>query len=296
MESLLVFRRALASPTMCRFIPALSVPKLSVSGTGQPAVVFYLEGWRADATLLAMLFWSSLRSALGSAALHPLTAALLLTAFCLILWWLYKLFTHRLSTLAGVITIQGEPLPLFDIEAQAVGTTPRLWRLQQACERGTFALYDVPAGPLKLDFSFGTAASCKCTATVTVTKGRNLLDLDLSLELDRLDVQRTITPGSATSTVTWTFRKPTASPPATTVDTTSLKLQYFISHTFKDAQGAAHCGNTPVAPWSMPTAPAPWDVSVPIASYASAGEAENWSVEVYADGFPDIKKVSRLKK
>jgi hypothetical protein len=147
-----------------------------------------------------MLFWSSLRSALGSAALHPLTAALLLIAFCLILWWLYKLFTHRLSTLAGVITIQGEPLPLFDIEAQAVGTTPRLWRLQQACERGTFALYDVPAGPLKLDFSFGTAASCKCTATVTVTKGRNLLDLDLSLELDRLDVQRTITSGVASET------------------------------------------------------------------------------------------------
>jgi hypothetical protein len=26
MESLLLFRRALASPTMCRFIPALSVP------------------------------------------------------------------------------------------------------------------------------------------------------------------------------------------------------------------------------------------------------------------------------
>jgi hypothetical protein len=27
MESLLVFRKALASPTMCRFIPALSVPE-----------------------------------------------------------------------------------------------------------------------------------------------------------------------------------------------------------------------------------------------------------------------------
>jgi hypothetical protein len=27
MESLLLFRRALASPTMCRFIPALSVPE-----------------------------------------------------------------------------------------------------------------------------------------------------------------------------------------------------------------------------------------------------------------------------
>ena len=26
MESLLLFRRALSSPTMCRFIPALSVP------------------------------------------------------------------------------------------------------------------------------------------------------------------------------------------------------------------------------------------------------------------------------
>jgi hypothetical protein len=31
MESLLLFRRALSSPTMCRFIPALSVPKLSDS-------------------------------------------------------------------------------------------------------------------------------------------------------------------------------------------------------------------------------------------------------------------------
>ncbi len=29
MESLLLFRRALSSPTMCRFIPALSVPELS---------------------------------------------------------------------------------------------------------------------------------------------------------------------------------------------------------------------------------------------------------------------------
>ena len=28
MESLLLFRRALASPTMCRFIPALSVPSM----------------------------------------------------------------------------------------------------------------------------------------------------------------------------------------------------------------------------------------------------------------------------
>ena len=27
MESILLFRRALASPTMCRFIPALSVPR-----------------------------------------------------------------------------------------------------------------------------------------------------------------------------------------------------------------------------------------------------------------------------
>jgi hypothetical protein len=27
MESLLLFRRALSSPTMCRFIPALSVPE-----------------------------------------------------------------------------------------------------------------------------------------------------------------------------------------------------------------------------------------------------------------------------
>ena len=30
MESLLLFRRALSSPTMCRFIPALSVPSISV--------------------------------------------------------------------------------------------------------------------------------------------------------------------------------------------------------------------------------------------------------------------------
>jgi hypothetical protein len=29
MESLLLFRRALPSPTMCRFIPALSVPSTS---------------------------------------------------------------------------------------------------------------------------------------------------------------------------------------------------------------------------------------------------------------------------
>ena len=28
MESLFLFRRALSSPTMCRFIPALSVPEL----------------------------------------------------------------------------------------------------------------------------------------------------------------------------------------------------------------------------------------------------------------------------
>jgi hypothetical protein len=32
-ESLLLFRRALASPTMCRFIPALSVPKLNQDRT-----------------------------------------------------------------------------------------------------------------------------------------------------------------------------------------------------------------------------------------------------------------------
>jgi hypothetical protein len=31
MESLLLFRRALSSPTMCRFIPALSVPNLPQS-------------------------------------------------------------------------------------------------------------------------------------------------------------------------------------------------------------------------------------------------------------------------
>ena len=31
MESLLLFRRALASPTMCRFIPALSVPSMPAS-------------------------------------------------------------------------------------------------------------------------------------------------------------------------------------------------------------------------------------------------------------------------
>jgi hypothetical protein len=30
MESLLLFRRALSSPTMCRFIPALSVPEKGV--------------------------------------------------------------------------------------------------------------------------------------------------------------------------------------------------------------------------------------------------------------------------
>ena len=30
MESLLLFRRALSSPTMCRFIPALSVPLMPV--------------------------------------------------------------------------------------------------------------------------------------------------------------------------------------------------------------------------------------------------------------------------
>ncbi len=29
MESLLLFRRPLSSPTKCRFIPALSVPKLN---------------------------------------------------------------------------------------------------------------------------------------------------------------------------------------------------------------------------------------------------------------------------
>ena len=33
MESLLLFRRALASPTMCRFIPALSVPGFPSAAT-----------------------------------------------------------------------------------------------------------------------------------------------------------------------------------------------------------------------------------------------------------------------
>jgi hypothetical protein len=35
-ESLLLFRRAFASPTMCRFIPALSVPKLPTPQTPVP--------------------------------------------------------------------------------------------------------------------------------------------------------------------------------------------------------------------------------------------------------------------
>jgi hypothetical protein len=242
-----------------------------------------------------MPFSFSFGNALACAASHPLTVALLVIAFCLILFWVSELFTHRLSTLAGLITIQGEPLPSFSIDAQTVGAS-RFWRLQQACEGGTFALYDVPVGQLKLDLSFGPADSCKFTATVAVSKGRNLFDLDLSLELDRLDVQRQITAGAASSTVVWTFRKPTSSPPTVPLTTTSLQLHYSISHAYKDALGAAQIVNIPASTWSMPAPPALWEVAVPIPNYRSAGEVETWSVEVYADGFPDIKRVSKTKK
>jgi hypothetical protein len=37
MESLLLFRRALTSPTMCRFIPALSVTRIFDGGSRQRA-------------------------------------------------------------------------------------------------------------------------------------------------------------------------------------------------------------------------------------------------------------------
>ena len=242
-----------------------------------------------------MPFHPSLGSALALAASHPLTVALLLIAFCLILWWVSPVFTHRLSTLAGLITIQGEPLPLFSIDAQAVGA-PHLWRLQQECEDGTFALYGVPVGQLKLDLSFGPTASCKFTATIAVTKGRNLFDMDLSLELDRLDVQRQITAGVDSPTVVWTFRQPASSPPTVPLHTTSLQLHYSISHVYKDALGAAQTTSIPATAWSIPAPPAAWAVTLSIPSYRSAGEVETWSVEVYADGFPDIKKVSKTKK
>jgi hypothetical protein len=54
MESLLLFCRALSSPTMCRFIPALSVPK-NLPGTRafRPGVA--LTGWlRIKAASLVM--------------------------------------------------------------------------------------------------------------------------------------------------------------------------------------------------------------------------------------------------
>src|ERR1700733_4166360 len=45
MESLLLFRRALASPTMCRFIPALSVPQIAHSGESLMCWLhFFIDG------------------------------------------------------------------------------------------------------------------------------------------------------------------------------------------------------------------------------------------------------------
>ena len=48
MESLLLFRRALSSPTMCRFIPALSVPSLVLGPPG--------PSWSRSLTLVAPCF------------------------------------------------------------------------------------------------------------------------------------------------------------------------------------------------------------------------------------------------
>ncbi len=230
---------------------------------------------------------------------HPWTSILLLAAIAVLAWWTYRLYINRLSTLSGIITVDGELLPKFRINIRC-GTAPAYtWQQQQECTQGVYVVYGIPVGELVLELAWGTADSCRLAATLDVKEGTNLFDVAVSLELDNVRVRRTVTGTTASTTISWTFQEPIGSPTPVRFQTTDFKFIYWISHDYKDKAGNARSFPGQEAQWPvsrLPAAGVPWTAQVSLPDYPSSNETETWSVEVCVDGFRETKKTMKTKE
>lgn len=248
--------------------------------------------------LTTILIALSARDRLSFLLSHPWTSILLLGAIAVLGTWIYRLYVNRISTISGMVTVDGELLPNFKINLRH-GTAPQYtWQLQQECTEGVYVIYGVPIGELTAEFAWGTGDSCRVTATLEIKKGANLLDVEVSLELEDLQVSRAVNANVATTTVSWNFSKPVGSPTPTRFETTAMKFIYWISHDYKDRTGSAHSFPGAEALWptaTLPASGAPWTAQVRLPDYPSSNETEMWSVEVCVDGFRAVKKTAKTR-
>ena len=230
---------------------------------------------------------------------HPWTSILLLAVVVVLCWWVFRLYINRLSTVSGIVQVDGELLPNFKINA-CHGTAPSFtWQLQQDCTKGVHVVYGVPLGELTVEFTWGPSDSCRVKATLDVKKGANLFDVTVSLELDDFKVNRTVAANTASAIVSWSFQKPTGSPAPVGFETTAIKFIYVISHDYKDKTGQAYSFPGSEAAWpvaALPAAGSPWTVQDTLPGYPSSNETEAWSIEVWVDGFRETKKTRKERK
>ena len=225
------------------------------------------------------------------------TSLLLLAVVAAVAWVTYRLYSNRISTLAGIVTVDGQLLPEFRIDVSQ--GAPQAWQLKQECTKGLYAIYNVPVGECTVKFTWGTADSCRLTAALDLKKGRNLFDVKVSLELDNLDVRRAITSDIASSTISWIFRKPITDPAPARAEEIAMKYIYSVSHVYTDKSKGTNADSGQETEWPSSTVSAatdPWRAETNIDSYSSSGAPENWSVEVYVDGFPAAKKATKITK
>lgn len=250
-----------------------------------------------DPSLLAIAL--SVKGLFSILLSHFWISVLSVAAAAVVGTWVYRLYRNRLTTLSGMVTVDGELLPSFQINLRHGVAPPHTWQLQQQCAQGVYVIYGVPIGELTVEFVWGTGDSCKVNATLKIEKGANLFDIEVSLDLEDLEVNRTVTGNHASTTVSWKFPKPGGSPTPASFETAAFKFIYWISHDYKDKTGSAHSFPGPEEVWPqtvLPSSGAPWAAQILLPDYPSSNETELWSVEVCVDGFREARKTAKKRK
>lgn len=227
---------------------------------------------------------------------HLWTSLFLLLAIAVLTWWTYQLYSYRISTLSGIVTVDGQLLPNFRISLHHGTGPPFTWYVQQECTQGVYVIYDVRVGTIVVEFVWGNQDSCKMTATLDIKKGTNLLDIDVSLELE--DLAAKPADGGKPAAVSWSFTRPTANPSPRLLEVNAIKFIYWVSHSYTDKSGS-HLSTPLETPWPNSASPppaTPWLAEVSGPEYARSGDSDMWSVEVCTDGFNKAKKTTKTKK